>query len=244
MTRGADLEAVVREAWTGSVRDEVRALLAVYADELQEQDDPRGELIALDLLRTPTTDDHVRKAELMRAWLGPIAKHPNITTRFGLLGVAISDTDPNLLDEVLASAAAPFVASVSAFAFPHVLRVVAGALADAPRPWLGSLRLASPIELDDATFEDPVIEDALAAELVAATPVLRILEVSGRAMMRELAHPALHRVVASSEQDLGALVGAGAPLGVAELAVGLGSMPALPASHLPALRHLDLARST
>src|SRR5213075_1397575 len=76
----------------GAARDELRGLLGVYADELQQLGDPRGELIALDLLREHrhhadgergSLDDKV--AALVGDWLGAIATHPNIHTRYGLV---------------------------------------------------------------------------------------------------------------------------------------------------------------
>ena len=44
-------------------------MLAVYADPLQELDDPRGELIAIDLAH-PGTALAARKRELIDRWLG------------------------------------------------------------------------------------------------------------------------------------------------------------------------------
>lgn len=50
--------------------------LAVYADRLQTLGDPRGELIALDLIEPRTGPQHTRRAELQAAWLGRLASAP------------------------------------------------------------------------------------------------------------------------------------------------------------------------
>ena len=126
MSRLADLEAMVQSAWMRGTRvafgpdpefsrDELRALLAVYADQLQELGDPRGELVAHDLLRTPTTDDRARFEALVGEWLGPFARHPNVNTKYGLVGVSITDTEPKLLQDFLETRGAPYLSSVTIF---------------------------------------------------------------------------------------------------------------------------------
>lgn len=61
-----DIEAALEQSFD-------RATLAVYADELQQRGDPRGELIAIDLhtcVHGSTRELAEKKRELVRAWLG------------------------------------------------------------------------------------------------------------------------------------------------------------------------------
>jgi hypothetical protein len=268
MSRSTDLEAMVQAAWNRGTqiafgpdpefsRDDLRALLGVYSDELQQQDDPRGELIALDLLRTPTTDDSRRLDELRADFLGPaLARHPNVNTRYGLVGVSITDLDSRLLTEVLASRGAPFVSSVSIFGDVFTVRRTLATLAHELRPWLGALRIVVPAPPLGVNFEDTIVPPELAAELVAATPALYSLALVGEFVIRDLAHPSLRRLVIAGYEAFGSLCGVGAPLeGIVELDFAFqtsghredptsGDLVALlSASHLPALRRLDLSRN-
>ena len=238
-------------------REDLRALLGVYSDELQQQDDPRGELIALDLLRTPTTDDARRLDELRADFLGTaLAKHPNVNTRYGLVGVSVTDLDSQVLAEVLASRGAPFLSSVSIFGDVLTVQRTLATLARDLRPWLGALRIVVPTPPDGVNFEDAIVPPDLAAELVAATPALYSLSLVGEFVIRDLAHPSLRRLVVAGYEAFGSLCGVGAPLdGIVELdfafqTSGHRSDPTsrdlialLSASYLPALRRLDLSRN-
>ncbi|HEY5935746.1 MAG TPA: hypothetical protein VIU61_13955 [Kofleriaceae bacterium] len=267
-SRAVDLEVMVQAAWNRGTqiafgpdpefsREDLRALLGVYSDELQQLDDPRGELIALDLLRTPTTDDARRLDELRADFLGKaLAKHPNVNTRYGLVGVSITDLDSQLLAEVLVSPGAPFVSSVSIFGGELTVRRTLAMLASELRPWLGALRIVVPIPPAGVNFEDATVPPELAVELVAATPALYSLSLAGAFVVRELAHPSLRRLVVSGYEACGSLSGVGAPLeNIVELdfAFQTSGEPADPTprdlvallstSYLPALRRLDLSRN-
>lgn len=256
MSRLADLEAMVQTAWMrgsrvafgpdpGFSRDELRALLAVYADELQERGDPRGELIAHDLLRTPTTDDRARFEALVGEWLGPFARHPNINTKYGLVGVSVTDTEPKLLDELLETGSAPYLASVSIFGDEVTTRTAIAALARAVRPWLGTLRIVVPSSAR-ASMAAAILSPDLAEQLIAATPALYALAIDARTLVRAFPHPALRRISAESTDDLGTLFGLGEPLpAVTDLELRVDGLPArlLPPAHWPALQRLDLGRS-
>ncbi|MEJ7597749.1 MAG: hypothetical protein WKG01_07565 [Kofleriaceae bacterium] len=268
MTRVSDLESMVQAAWNRGTqvafgpdpahsREELRALLGVYSDELQQLDDPRGELIALDLLRTPTTDDERRLAELTADFLGPtLARHPNVNTRYGLVGVAITDLEPQLLAQVLGSRGAPFVSSVSIFGDELTVRRTLSILAGESRPWLGALRIVVPSPPDWASFADPIVPHELVTELVASTPALYAVSIIGEHILRDLAHPSVRRLVVAGHDAIGALQGVGAPLdGIRELdfafqSSGGRSEPSprdlarlLAADALPTLRRLDLSRN-
>jgi hypothetical protein len=255
MSRLADLEAQVQAAWMrGSrvaygtdpefSRDELRALLAVYADELQELGDPRGELVAHDLLRTPTTDDKARFEVLVGEWLGPFARHPNVNTKYGLIGVSVTDTEPTLLQEFLETRGAPYLSSVSIFGDVFTVRTTIATLARAVRPWLGTLRIVVP-STSGLSMATAVLPPDLAEQLIAATPALYALAIDARSLVRAFPHPALRRVSVESIEDLGTLFGLGDPLpAVTDLELRVEGQPALlPASHWPALVRLDLARS-
>lgn len=261
MSRLAELEAMVQAAWNRGtqvafgpdpalsreeMQNELRALLAVYSDLLQELGDPRGELVALDLLRTPTTDDHARFAALCADWLGPLAKHPNVKARYGLVGVSITDTDDQLLSQFLATRGAPYLSSVAIFGDVSTVRSTLATLAAEVRPWLGALRIVVPSPPLGTTMATPIVPIELAAQLVEATPALYTLATGARALLREFSHPALRRLVTDSHEDIGAILGTGAPmpavveLDLATTAIGSGM---LPAHHWPALRRLDLSRN-
>ncbi len=266
MTRLAELEEMVRDAWVRGTqvafaadpefsRDDLSALLGVYADELQQQGDPRGELIALDLLPA-TTVDKARFAALAASWLGPLAEHPNVRIRFGLLAVSVSDTEPHLLQEVLASPAGRYLASVSIFGNVFTVRGALSRLADGARPWLGALRVIVPSTPVGTSFAMPVISQDLVAQLVEAAPALYMLSIAGTCVLRDFAHPKLRALSVQGHEALGALTGVGEPLaGVTDLefmfqVAGYRADPTpetvarlLPAGHLPALRRLDVARN-
>jgi hypothetical protein len=256
VSRLSELEAMVQAAWNRGTqvaygpdpafsRDELRALFGVYADELQELGDPRGELISFDLLRTPTTEDRDRFAALAQAWLGPLSTHPNIRVRYGLVGVSITDTEPKLLAEFLATRGGAYLSSVAVFGDVFTVRTTISTLAAEVRPWLGALRIVVPSPPLGATRAQPMIEPELATQLVDATPALYSLSISGRNLLRDFPHPGLRKVVVDNQEDLGAIV-TGAPLPAVtelDLAVSAISSRLLPATSWPALRKLDLSRN-
>jgi hypothetical protein len=256
VSRLSELEAMVQVAWNRGTqvafgpdpafaRDELRALFGVYADELQELGDPRGELISFDLLRTPTTEDRERFAALAHAWLGPLSTHPNIHVKYGLVGVSITDTEPKLLADFLTTRGAPYLSSVAIFGDIFTVRTTITTLAAEVRPWLGALRIVVPSPPIGATRAQPMIDRDLAAQLVDATPALYSLAISGRNLLADFPHPTLRKVVADSQEDLGPLL-AGAPLPAVtelDLAVTVIGSGMLPADAWPALRKLDLSRN-
>ena len=71
MTRASFLKAIYQSP-------EDRAVRAIYADWLQEQDDPQGELIALQLARARDSPSTPRERELIEqhgmTWVAPIAR--------------------------------------------------------------------------------------------------------------------------------------------------------------------------
>jgi hypothetical protein len=83
--------------------------LAVQADLLQQQGDPRGELMALDL--NPTPDDRGwrhRRQKLLAGWLGePLAAHAGHLVQHGFIHALRDDRfhPPGLLDSPLGTSA-------------------------------------------------------------------------------------------------------------------------------------------
>jgi hypothetical protein len=88
-------------------------LLGVYADMRQQQGDPRGELITLDLIEG-NPELQRRRSELIADWLGAdLAGHPGLRIRYGLISLVSSEPDSGLLSEVLSSPGGRFVENVA-----------------------------------------------------------------------------------------------------------------------------------
>src|SRR5262245_28374077 len=115
MTLRHDLELQARTAWYNFERDQFReddpknirelfTTLSVYADELQQCDDLRGELIALDLGKGDSSIREERKRDLLVKWLGSdLASSRRSRSQYGLVGISASDDDVDLLAELVRS---------------------------------------------------------------------------------------------------------------------------------------------
>ncbi len=103
------------------------ALRAIYADSLQERGDPRGELIALQLVADPSAAQRRRERELLdlhgAEWLGTLRVAVTSRHRFTAGFVSDAGVDP---DKALAVADAPEWATVCALTL-HAQ--------DEPMPW-------------------------------------------------------------------------------------------------------------
>lgn len=228
--------------------------LEVYADYLQSIGDPRGELIAFDL---HGVDDSPRRAELTRAWLGrnaeAITAAATIEAGF-IVDLALDARDPaslGLLDAVLSLPGGGYVQGVTWQGGASAMRAMLARLSAAPRRWLTRFSI-------QVTHPDVItaVDDALAAQLVRATPRLEALEVWGRRVFGELAHPGVRSLRVTGVDAIGALIGDGPPrlsaLAVLDLALCVEYDERfdaatfdrlLPAVRLPKLRRLDLSRN-
>lgn len=242
-----DLEAAVRAAWD-------RESLAVYGDHLMSIGDPRGELVAMDLRidqegASPAVV--ARRNELIAAWFG--SRLPPGIVRYGFVDVDATGADAS--DQIAIALHGPGAAYVRSVAIAGPPDDVAAALtlvADAPRPWLTRLVVRQWSEYGAATIDAP-----LCAQLVAATPHLARLEVTGRRVFDELVHPAVRALRVWGFDAVASLTQAGEPLAVTTLDFAFHCQYArehaapfapvlrdlLSAARLPALVELDLSRN-
>lgn len=246
VTALADLEAALAARWD-------REQLAVYADYLQAQGDPRGELIAIDLFAAAhgaSAELAARKRSVVEGWLGVELAARVLAA--GVIEDGFVDLRTGSLDDlrdVLASAAGPYLRSLAIGGNHSFLPAAVELLASAPRRWLRRLAVR---RLDDYP-ERFVIDDATSAALIAASPSLDALEVRGYWVFGELAHPHLRRLRVTCLTALGSLLGEGPPLTSAselDFAFELEDEEDLaeldrifPCCRLPALRCLDLSRN-
>ncbi len=171
----SELERSLVESWSLDT-------LAVYADHLQRQGDPRGELMALDLSPTPEDEGwkHQRQA-LLVAWLGEeLAARAGHLVQHGYLHAARQDRfhPPDLLD-------GPLGALVRSYTLRGDEQALAR-FASRPRPWLTRLTLGNG---GSAPFSDTV-RDAL----IASAPHLQELLLMGRPAFDAFMHPGVRRL--------------------------------------------------
>ncbi len=254
VTRRETLEAELATAWD-------RETLAVYADELQAEGDPRGELIALDLeLETRRTLELVtRRTSLLTGWLGklvpsdPHAPWIGDSFRLGFVeDLVLDDADPQhaeRLTAILGSPLAPYLRRVTIRGgIAHVGRVLA-ALAAIEHRWLVQLAVT-------AWDEGPVDPDSVTA-FVAATPALARLDVErdcyrfpGTPVFDSFPHRNLQSLRVTGHDPLASIHAGDNQLdGVTELDVQLfervtAQIRDIPAPWaLPSLRRVDLSRN-
>jgi hypothetical protein len=183
--------------------------LSVYADELQIQGDIRGEIIALEL-QAPRPDIETRHAALMQRWLGFDPRGiPGVRFAFGFV-----DVRAHALARMLATPAGPFVRSVSVAGTNTDAVNTLTLLASAQRPHLARLSIHTARRFGESRGPKApfVIDAALTAALVRATPSLEVLDVVGNRLFDDLPHPAVQRVRVLGHDAIGALVEAGAAM--------------------------------
>ena len=236
----AQLEQALRASFA-------REDLAVYADLLLAEGDPRGELIALDLDPHPTPAWQARRREVIEGWLGhAVASVSHHLIRLGFIP-ELGDGNAGLA--VLASPAGAYVRAFRTRGDTRTLRVALAKLAAAPRPWLAQLT----IERWSAEGEI-CIGQALVDELIIQTPALTGLAIAGSRVVHGFSHPGVTALRVSGFDAIATWspMPAVARLDLASTAtipawsarvVG-GDAPAVPldAAMLPALTHLDLSR--
>ncbi len=255
MTRTEELEAALRADWT----DEA---LSVYADHLQSEGDPRGELIALDLDGSDAEPVIARRGDLFRKWLGagtvvetwwdPTDRRwcagnkkegTWIVADYGLLEISHAPGDvsphPETLLRFLATPASRFVHRCSIAGDTACLRRLISKLTVQKRPWLRALGIR---RLDDEHML--ALPDTTAFD--AALPNLTHVDLSGPRVLDHIDHAGVTTLVVTG----GAIsLAAGAPLSSVttldfafELETGSNVAHYLRRERLPNVRRLGLSR--
>ena len=217
-----------------STRDELEATLRarpddhtllVYADLLQAQGDPRGELIALDLRPPGMSMQGIekRRGQLLRSWLGDdfeLQWDPEqqlwyageLTSTYatfdcGFVDLFVTDEDftsdlvvPKLLD----APAGEYLRRLSLSGPTAMLEPLLETLVARPRPWLQHLALSRP---NESTL---LVDAALGTKLAAATPNLEVLDLLGHHLLDRFTHPHLRELGITGCESID--LAAGAPL--------------------------------
>jgi hypothetical protein len=189
------LEADLRANWAPPE-------MTVYADYLQSIGDPRGELIAIDLVNMSKSQTGraetkwaTRRRALLAAWLGDELAEKLETQIFQGFLQATSDR------EILESPAGEFVRACRIQGAVADIRTSLAQLAARPRPWLSHLAITAPApERGAFCVPRPVLE-----RLVAATPHLDSIVLDGSSVVDHLAHPAV-RFVRTEGPAIGTLI--------------------------------------
>lgn len=176
MSAIAELEAALRAAWDHEI-------LAVYADALQVEGDPRGAVIAIDLqiAATGETAALARARHIAQAgWLGDLATLWSVrSTQLGLIDAVLSHGTSGIhdgdADAILTSPARRYLRDVTLFADARGVARMIERLATAPLPWLQRVVI-------DQVDRGTVPRSAVAA-LEAAAPNLRALDLRGERVM-------------------------------------------------------------
>jgi len=188
-----DLEEALAACW--NLED-----LAVYADLLLAADDPRGELIALDLQPDQSSEDWAQRrfASLAR-WLGSdLARRSYGIVKFGFLNELDDGKRSNqLAATLLESPAGPFIRRFTSRGPATKVRATMQRLASKPRPFLTQLEIGT-----RGMSRDLTISEQLGARLIDATPRLHELEIRGHRVLGTLSHPALRRLHLSNHDSV------------------------------------------
>lgn len=187
-----DLEEALAACW--NLDD-----LAVYADLLLAADDPRGELIALDLQQDTSSEDWAsRRFASLARWLGSdVARRSYGLIKHGF----IHELDDGkrwgpLAQTLLDGPAGPYIRRFTSRGPATKVRATMQRLAGKPRPFLTAM------EIGVRSSRDLIISEQLGARLIAATPRLHELEVRGHRVLGTLAHPALRRLHLSNHDSV------------------------------------------
>jgi len=226
------------------------ATLAVYADHLQAQGDVRGELIAIDLeiaQRGTTATLLTRRSELLHTWLGRLVAFDVADSfRFGFLERV--ELRPEYLAALLAHPAGRYVRGLALRGSNRELEAALAALAAGTHAWLATLALRN-------WNDDALIDIAVAARIIPATPALARLELRGVPMLDELPHPHVRELALTGTNTFNGIYGDGPPLPgarVLDIAFDEDAIAEEPTVdrrlmvselRLPALTALDLSRN-
>jgi hypothetical protein len=234
--------------------------LALYAEELQRQGDPRGELIALDLRsdaegETPELGE--RRRELIVSLLGPVAAaHPLVRCRYGFVDLMFALREEmhagsmQAFDAVLRGPLGTYVRDATLYGDGQRLRELMSSLGLRMRPFLTRLSLAGPHNLH---YVDLPLE--LAVRAAGMLPRLQRLEAIGRRVVPPIEFPTVREVVSHCYDAMPALCASnGGPpcfplvehvnLRLVWTVPPLQLESLLPPAQLPALRDLNVSRCT
>ena len=217
--------------------------LAVYADYLEGLGDPRGEIIALELRGIEDGHD-----DRLARWLGDdvVALLEPSTIEVGFItDLYIDDATPSSVFATLErSPIGAYIRGVTVHGTAATVRDTIARLTAGRHPWLETLAI-------QATTLSSGVTVPTDAPLATALPKLRELEVWGRRVFGELAHPGVRSLRVTDYEAIGSLLDDG-PVGLPNVAVlDLACMATqvervagrLDRDRLPALRRLDLSRN-
>jgi len=234
--------------------------LAVYADELQRDGDPRGELITIDL-HTEERGESLELMEQRRAILADllgadVAAHPMVRCRYGFIDLVdapmhsdeASEAAVAAVEAVLRGDMGRFVRSAVFVGTTERVRDMLIALAEQPRPFLNRLAIRGQSWLNRVDLSPELV-----ASVSGALPRLHTLEVSGRRVVPMVVFPTVQHLIASGYDVVAALrPGPATPVcfpRVGSLDLGCGWPPGmvdrdglLPAVQLPQVTRLDVLR--
>jgi uncharacterized protein (TIGR02996 family) len=233
--------------------------LLVYADLLQAQGDPRGELIALDL-RSPAMSMQsieTRRGQLLRQWLGDDIEleldaaqqlwyagdleGTYATFDCGFVDLFVKDdTDYPLIGQLLRTPAGAYLRRLSISGVTIGLEWVLANLIVERRPWLQQLAISRTHGLGT------LVDDDLARDLVRVTPHLEVLDLLGRDLFTRFAHPNVRELGITGCASIDLIDGPPfASLRTIDFALnGADAVPRklFDATRVPALRSLSCAR--
>ena len=178
MTTGDELEAALQRGWSF---DE----LEVYADHLLSKNDPRGDVVAIDLSPRPEQQTWVqRRRAALGAWLGnALAMRAGHLVQHGFLHELRDGMYP---PELLDSPAGTFLRGYTTWGRLRVKDSLER-LAQKPRPWLSRLTIAYHGE------PRAKLSDVFVRALIEATPRLEEVCFVGNAPFDAFPHPAVKR---------------------------------------------------
>jgi hypothetical protein len=242
-----------------------RDVLAVFADRLQAVDDPRGELIAIDLEieRSGARAELVaRRTSVLEAWLGPELATIGDSVRFGFIEDLVLAEDSAIpLERISSFVATPIGRCIRGIAIIGDVEQLERALhawSASDHPHLTRLELS-------ATGGDIPIEQISDGKRTlevcwARCPQLQTLTLRGDHVLESCTHPNVRRLVLTGFRALEQ----GAPMtSVEEIDFAFNDarsrdhgeklemqaadapwiLPIFSAEHLPALRRLDVSRN-
>jgi hypothetical protein len=189
-----ELEEALAATWD-------RDTLAVYADHLQAEGDPRGELIALDLeieAHGNSVELSKRRTSLMYAWLGSLVPVANVhgswvgdSLKFGFVeNLELDDTiTDDSLERVLASPAGPYIRGITIKGRADAIDRIFTVLAQREHRWLTQMSLGN----RDGHYLNTSdrVDSRIAARAFAAMPRLRSLTLFANSALADLSHPTI-----------------------------------------------------
>jgi hypothetical protein len=218
------LEAALLSSWD-------RDTLTVYADHLQAEGDPRGELIALDLQIEATGNNVLlskRRTSLVFAWLGSLVPVDDVhaswvgdSLRFGFVeDLHFSGARANAvarLEQAFESTAGPYVRALSMIGTADELSAALAVVARYEHRWLTKLTITG--------FHHAPVAPQIAADAFQAMPNLATLELHRPAAFANLSHPGIRRLVIEGRETYVALGDDAAFAAVEALVLDLGPQP-------------------